>query len=154
MPELDPEPCTCSALRQAARRVSRWYDDALAPVNVGINQFSILARLDRLGRCTIQDLAASLVMDRSTLGHLLRPLEARDLLTLRPSERDRRSRVLELTGGGRALLAEARPLWASAQLTFERTFGPPATRDMRTTLKRVEALDLGPSRPSTETAAR
>ena len=114
MPALEPEPCTCAALRQAARRVSRWYDEALAPANVGINQFSLLARLDRLGPCTINELAASLVMDRSTLGHL----EARDLLTLRPCERDRRSRMLELTIEGRALLAEARPLWAAAQRTF------------------------------------
>src|SRR5207244_12483078 len=49
------------------------YDDALAPIGLGANQFSIMARLSLLGPTPIQDLARVLVMDRSTLGHLLRP---------------------------------------------------------------------------------
>jgi len=36
--------------------------------------YSILAKLDRFGRRTSRELASLLVMDRSTLGHLLRPL--------------------------------------------------------------------------------
>ncbi len=145
MATSDPETCTCAALRQATRHVSRRYDDALAPVGLGINQFSILARLDRLGPCAIRELAMSLVMDRSTLGHLLRPLQARGLLTLRSSEQDRRSRVLALTDEGRALLARARPLWAAAEVQFEQAFGTDALQQMRTTLERVETLDLTPN---------
>jgi DNA-binding MarR family transcriptional regulator len=57
--------------------VTKLYDDALAPVGLGGNQFSILARLSLGDPRTIQDLARLLVMDRSTLGHLLRPLEKR-----------------------------------------------------------------------------
>ena len=75
MSDVEPEVCNCAALRQAARRVTKLYDDALAPIGLGANQFSILARLSLVGPRTIQDLARLLVMDRSTLGHLLRPLE-------------------------------------------------------------------------------
>ena len=32
MSGLEPEICNCGALRQAARRVSKLYDDALAPI--------------------------------------------------------------------------------------------------------------------------
>ena len=38
-------------------------------------QFSILARLRRLGPMTINTLAAELVMDRTTLGRNILPLE-------------------------------------------------------------------------------
>src|SRR6266436_6352729 len=99
---LEPETCNCAALRQAARRVTRLYDEALAPTGLGVNQFSILARLSRVGRSTIQDVARLLVMDRSTLGHLLRPLEKRGLVKLEVSQRDRRSRMLVLTQTGDA----------------------------------------------------
>src|SRR5258708_13267750 len=80
MSDVEPEICNCGALRQAARRVTRLYDDALAPAGLGVNQFSILARLNLVGPTTIQDLARLLFTDRSTLGHLLRPLENRTLV--------------------------------------------------------------------------
>src|SRR6185295_11571068 len=92
-PFQEPEVCSCAALRQAARRVTRLYDDALAPTGLGVNQFSILARLSHVGASTIQDLARPLVMDRSTLGHLLRPLEKRGLVRLDVSDEDGRSRL-------------------------------------------------------------
>src|SRR6516165_873939 len=123
MSDVDPEICNCGALRQAARRVTRLYDEALAPVGLSTNQFSILSRLNRVGPSTIQDLARLLVMDRSTLGHLLRPLEKRGLVTLSASDKDRRSRVIVLTQAGKAAVAKARPRWAAAQRRFESTFG-------------------------------
>lgn len=132
--------CNCSALRQAARRVSRLYDAALAPLDLGINQFTILVRAQRLGTPTIQGLAKNLAMDRSTLGHLLRPLEARALLALRPSDTDRRSRVIAVTRDGADLIAKARPLWALAQHRFETAFGVSAALDLRAVLSRVEMI--------------
>src|SRR6267143_6983354 len=89
MSDVEAEICNCAALRQAARRVTRLYDEVLAPIGLGVNQYSILARLNRVGPSTIQELARLLVMDRSTLGHLLRPLEKRGLVTLKISDQDR-----------------------------------------------------------------
>src|SRR5208337_2882463 len=130
MSDLEPELCNCGALRQAARRVSKLYDDALAPIGVGVNQFSVLARLNRAGPSTIQELAQILVMDRSTLGHLLRPLERRGFVRLEVSDQDRRSRLIVLTPAGKAIVAKARPRWASAQRRFESTFGKEAALDL------------------------
>src|SRR6267378_2079804 len=135
MSDLDPEICNCGALRQAARRVTRLYDDALAPTGLGVNQFSILARLSLVGPSTIQDLARLLVMDRSTLGHLLRPLEKRGFVKLEVSEHDRRSRLVALTQAGKAAVDKARPRWAAAQRRFESTFGKEAALEFRTVLK-------------------
>lgn len=141
MPKLEPEICNCAALRQAARRVTKLYDEMLAPLDLGLNQYSILSRLARVGPSTIQDLAQLLVMDRSTLGHLVRPLEKRGLIRLDVPEHDRRSRVIALTAAGAALLDEARPRWSQAQRRFESTFGKAAALDLRTTLKGVAAAD-------------
>src|ERR1700712_1742352 len=122
----EPEFCSCGALRQATRHVTQFYDAALAPTALGLNQYSILSKLDRFGPMTIQALAQLLVMDRSTLGHLLRPLEGRDLLTLRTSEQDRRNRIVSLTEVGSTLFAKARPLWVAAERHFESRFGTEA----------------------------
>src|SRR6266567_429244 len=143
MSDLDPEICNCGALRQAARRVTKFYDDALAPIGLGVNQYSILARLNRVGPSTIQDLARLLVMDRSTLGHLLRPLEKRGLVKLEVSQRDRRSRMLVLTQAGKAAVAKARPRWAAAQRRFESTFGIEAALELRTVLKEIATAEFG-----------
>jgi len=143
MSDVEPEICNCAALRQAARRVTKLYDDALAPAGLGVNQFSILALLSLVGASTIQDLARLLVMDRSTLGHLLRPLEKRGFVKLEVSEQDRRSRVVALTPAGKAVVAKARPRWAAAQRRFESTFGKEAALDLRTVLKQVATADFG-----------
>jgi len=144
-PEVEPEVCHCSALRQAAWRVTRLYDDALAPTGMGVNQYSILARLAHVGPGTIQDLARLLVMDRSTLGHLLRPLEKRGLVRLQVSKQDGRIRVTALTPAGRAAVAKGRPLWAQAQRRFASAFGDKSALDLRTVLKKVAIADYGDS---------
>jgi DNA-binding MarR family transcriptional regulator len=143
MSDVEPEICDCTALRQAARRVTKLYDDALAPIGLGVNQLSILAQLSLVGRSTIQDLARLLVMDRSTLGHLLRPLEKRGFVKLEVSEQDRRSRVVALTQAGRAAVTKARPRWAVAQRRFESTLGKKAAVELRTVLKEIATAEFG-----------
>ena len=143
MSDVEPEICTCAALRQAARRVTKIYDDALAPIGLGVNQFSILVRLSLVGPSTVQDLARLLVMDRSTLGHLLRPLEKRGFVKLEVSEEDRRSRVVTLTQAGKAAVAKARPRWAAAQRRFESSFGKEAALELRTVLKEIATAEFG-----------
>ena len=135
--------CSCGALRQAARHVTRLYDEMLAPVGLGLNQYSILAKLARFGPSRIQDLAARLVMDRSTLGHLLRPLETRDLVSIGVSAKDRRGRVVDLTPTGGALMARATPLWARAETRFEEAFGTDQAHALRVMLRRATTTDLG-----------
>lgn len=138
-----PEICSCSALRQAARHVTRFYDDALAPVGLGLNQYSILSKLSRSGPKNLQDLADLLVTDRSSLGHLLRPLEKRGLLAIGVSEEDRRHRLITLTTAGAALVRKAKPLWAQAERRFARVFGADEALSLRTVLRQVTSLEFG-----------
>src|SRR4029079_9714291 len=87
-----PEECTCLAVRQAARHVTQFYDQLLAPSGLRTTQFSILAKLRRLGPITINALPAKLVMDRTTLGRNILPLEREGLIVIVPSSSDRRSK--------------------------------------------------------------
>jgi len=53
VPGASPEACNCAQLRKASRRVTRLYDDALAPIGLGANQYSILAQLNHAGPSAI-----------------------------------------------------------------------------------------------------
>jgi len=138
MPDVEPEICNCGAVRQAARCLTKLYDDALAPTGSSVNQFFILARLNLIGPNTIQALARLLVMDRSTL----RPLERRGFVKLEVFEQDRRSHTVALTQPGKAAMAKARPLWAAAQRRFESTFGKEAALELRSVLKEIAMAEF------------
>src|SRR5216684_3937143 len=110
--------CNCLALRQAARHVTQFYDQCLAPAGLPTTQLSILAKLKRLGPLTINALARELVMDRTTLGRTMLPLERDGLVTIVPGRSDRRSKELHLTKAGAERLGVASRLWTEAQVQF------------------------------------
>jgi DNA-binding MarR family transcriptional regulator len=137
-PALDSSECNCLALRQAARHVSQIYDGYLATEGLKGTQYSILSKLNRLGPLSINELAKSLVMDRTTLGRAVRPLERDKLLTIGAGN-DGRTRRLKLTPAGQAKLKSAMVKWREAQKEFELAFGVPEAADMRSVLRRVVA---------------
>lgn len=129
--------CTCGSLRKASRRISQFYDCALAPVGIKSTQFSILSEIERRsleGRVTMCELAVAMVMDRSTLGHNLRPLQRDGLLALRLGQDDKRKRYVELTRKGRSVLHRAQELWHRAEGRFEQIFGKQNALELRSVL--------------------
>ncbi len=134
--------CTCAAIRQAARRVTRLYDQALAPHGLRITQYPILVSLAINGPATIGVLAARMVLDRATLGHNLRPLLAGGLVAVETGA-DRRGRVVTLTPDGRDRLRAARPEWEAAQQAFDGAFGAEEAASLRATMGRVARLTVG-----------
>jgi DNA-binding MarR family transcriptional regulator len=144
-PESEPrlENCNCLAVRQAARHVTQFYDQYLAPAGLRTTQFSILAKLKRKGPLAINVLARDLVMDRTTLGRNILPLEREGLIEILPGKADRRSKTLHLTETGVERLRAAREGWAEAQTRFESIFGDARASELRTLLRAVSASDLG-----------
>jgi len=138
-----PEDCNCLAFRQAARHVTQFYDQFLAPTGLRSTQFSILAKLRRLGPLTINALAEDLVMDRTTLGRNILPLEREGLIAVVKGSADRRSKELHLTDAGAARLRAAVKGWARAQARFESAFGAKRASELRAVLHTVAASDLG-----------
>ena len=141
--ELRPELCNCLAIRQAARHVTQFYDQFLAPIGLRTTQFSILAKLKRLGPTPIKALARELVMDRTTLGRNILPLEREGLIAIVPARSDRRSKELDLTEAGTARLKSAVKKWTLAQAQFEAEFGNRRTLELRALLKAVTETELG-----------
>jgi DNA-binding MarR family transcriptional regulator len=133
----NPAGCNCLALRQAARHVSQFYDQFLAPSGLRTTQYSILARLQRKGAMTINALAAELVTDRTTLGRNLLPLQRDGLVAIGPGQSDRRSKEVQLTGAGAARLRAARKNWEEAQAQFETVFGVKRAKELRALLHEI-----------------
>jgi DNA-binding MarR family transcriptional regulator len=139
---LKPDLCNCLAIRKAARHVTQHYDRYLAPTGLRTTQFSILAQLNKLGPRTINELAAHLAMDRTTMGRNIRPLERDGLVAIAIDPRDRRSRALSVTDTGRERLAAARDKWQAAQAGFDTAYGVERALSLRETLAGVVAVDL------------
>jgi DNA-binding MarR family transcriptional regulator len=140
---LKPEICTCHALRQAARHVTQFYDQFLAPVGLRVTQLSVLAKLKGLGPMPVNALARELVMDRTTLGRNMLPLAREGLVAIVPGTTDRRSKELHLTSAGAERLKAAAKIWERAQTQFATAFGSKRTVELRALLREVSATELG-----------
>jgi DNA-binding MarR family transcriptional regulator len=126
-------------MRKASRRLSQLYDDAIASSGLKTTQFAILSELHRRSKRppTMAELADALVMDRSALGHNLRPLERDGFIALEESEADRRCRHVVATPAGQAKYREAKKLWQKAQDRFDHVFGKAKAAILRATLLEV-----------------
>jgi DNA-binding MarR family transcriptional regulator len=82
---------------------------------------------------------AELVVDRTTLGRNIRPLERDE-----SDPSDRRSKILRLTKAGDARFERAQKRWAEAQWHFERAYGGKQASQLREKLRAVVASELGP----------
>jgi DNA-binding MarR family transcriptional regulator len=78
-------------------------------------------------------------MDRTTLTANLKPLERRGLVETAPDPTDRRARLLRLTPAGRAVLAEAAPIWRHLHATIETALSDP--RHLRSELNLLSRSD-------------
>lgn len=154
-PDTWPKPdlCNCLALRQAARHVTQFYDQFLAEVGLRTTQYSILTKLRRLGPLSINALARELVMDRTTLGRNILPLQREGLIAVGKGRTDRRSKELQLTDAGLARLRGAIEGWAEAQGRFETAFGGERSSELRTLLHAVSATDLASADSPVQPAA-
>src|ERR1700682_1495331 len=141
-PAIPSPECNCLALRQATRHVTQFYDQCLASSGLRTTQLSILAKLKRLGPLTINALARELVMDRTTLGRTMLPLERDGLISIEDGTLDRRSKELHLTKAGTKRLRVARRLWSEAQMQFEAAFGGERASTLRNELRAVASSHL------------
>lgn len=139
------EACNCFAVRAAARHVTQFYDQCLAPTGLRTSQFSILAKLRRKGPLTINALAEDMVMDRTTLSRNLMPLERDGLIRIEPTASDRRSKELHLTKTGEKRLQEALKAWSQAQVRFEASFGTEQSAELRRLLRAVVSKPFSPT---------
>ncbi|MBS7704658.1 MarR family winged helix-turn-helix transcriptional regulator [Chelatococcus asaccharovorans] len=129
--------CLCLHVQRAARALARRFDEALRPLGLTNGQFSLLMSLNRPHPPAIGSVASLLAMDRTTLTAALKPLERRELLTIAPDPKDKRSRLLSLTADGKALLAQAVPIWKREHAIVDTLLGPDGSERLRNDLRQI-----------------
>ena len=127
--------CTCARLRKLTRRLTRIYDAHLAPQEIKVTQYSLLANAARAQR-TLSEFAAELEMDRSTLSRNLAPLAAQGWVTISVGA-DPRCRSIGVTAAGRRKLAAALPLWRKAQCEVEAALGTARVGELHREIERA-----------------
>lgn len=128
--------CACTALRKAARAVSRAYDDALSGTGMTIAQFSVLRHVARGGEMPLSRLAEALVMDRTSLYRALAPLERQGWIDTAQASHGR-ARIASLTEAGRAAMEGATEPWRKAQERLIGALGPGDWSQLETLLRGV-----------------
>ncbi len=131
---MKSDTCHCILLRKAARKVSSYYDEALAPLGVNIGQFSLLRNINRMAPVSLTELGARVELDRSTVGRNAKVLERMGLVAISTGE-DHREAMLTITEAGHAVLKAGAPLWDGVQETIEARLGPDKTEQLRELLK-------------------
>jgi DNA-binding MarR family transcriptional regulator len=111
--------CLCLHAQRAARTLSRRFDEALRPAGLTSGQFSLLNALNRSEPPSIGAAAQLLAMDRTTLTAALKPLERDGLVAVAADPKDRRNRLVRLTGKGQGALAAAVPIWRDLHAAIE-----------------------------------
>lgn len=142
--DVAQSPCYCAALRKAARRVSNFYDAHLKASGLKTTQLSLLGQLSLIQSLppTMNELSEYLVMDRSTLGHNLRPLLRRGWVALQPDAEDGRTRRVILTAKGARKFADSKKYWLKAQREYEEAVGKDAAVELRSAMSNLTRLDV------------
>jgi DNA-binding MarR family transcriptional regulator len=134
-------PLTCMGMhvRRASRVVTQHYDEALRPIGLVLNQFTLLVALHLAKAVSVTRLAQELCTDQTTLTRNLKLLEKRGLIAIAPG-RDRRVRLASLTPEGQHVLAQALPLWEQAQTVVQQRFGQQKTQALLSLLSDLTAI--------------
>ena len=129
-------PCACQNLRRLSRVVTRIYDQELRTAGLEITQFGLLTALAAVGEAKQKRLSAGFAMDSTTLTRTLGLLRKQGWVRARRGK-DRRERLLSLTGAGKRQMAMAQPHWERAEERLRNEVGDAGWRNMKETVFRM-----------------
>ena len=114
--------CACHKMREASRKITRRYDEALKPAGIKATQFPILAFIGLNEGVTLTELSSLLGMERTTFLRNLGPLERQGLIKTYDDGYGR-ARSAKLTAKGVTVMEKALPLWRQAQRSLRKRLG-------------------------------
>ena len=138
------DPCVCTALRKAARAVSRVYDEALADCGMSTAQFAVLRHVGRGEPLALSRLAEQLAMDRTSLYRALAPLETKGWVAIAAGPG--KSRVASLTAGGGIAMDVAEEEWRRVQTRITGAMGEAQWTALESALRTITSLARQESR--------
>jgi DNA-binding MarR family transcriptional regulator len=133
--------CLCLNVRQASRRVSKLYDEALRPLGLQVSQLTVLVATAMFGEggAKMGPIADALGLDRTTLTRNLRPLERQGWLRVARDPADGRARILLLTRAGERAIEKAFPFWEQSQKQLRALLGKGQADELRKNLMNVRS---------------
>jgi DNA-binding MarR family transcriptional regulator len=120
--KLQPLPCYCATLRQAARAVTTFYDEMLADSGISTAQYTMIQVLKTAPGLQTTEVGNLIGIDQTTATRTL-ALMKKSRLVASSQGIDRRERRWRLSPLGETLYREIQPKWESVQRTIERRLG-------------------------------
>lgn len=130
--------CLAVRVRLLNRLVTAACDEELRPHGVRVAQVNVLCAVANAGPVTPTDLAATLVMDKSTLSRDVEKLIARGWVETAAGD-DARSHTLTATAAGVAFLEEIHPHWLKTQKRLAAQLGPVFVASLSATVDQIWA---------------
>lgn len=132
--------CACLQLRKASRAVTQVFDEILRPSGIRATQLPVLVTLYTRQYSTVGRVAGELVMDRTSLTRLLKPLQNGGFIKSSRGK-DRRTRQVSLTTLGRQTVVNTIPLWEKAQAHIVTKLGERRWRRLHADLATVVSTE-------------
>ncbi|MBQ4649793.1 MAG: winged helix-turn-helix transcriptional regulator [Firmicutes bacterium] len=132
--------CLCINMRHITNVITKLYDKYLEPSGLTVSQYSLLRHIQRYQPCSIETLASSMFIDRTTISRTLKPLAPKGLFE-DISPENSRCHMYQLTEKGEQFVTEARKLWLQAQSKIETTLGPENTDALVALLSELSVLE-------------
>lgn len=132
-------PCYCVNFRHAANILTKYYDDALAEIQLTANQFFLLVSISQLEACNKSELAQYTRLDRTTIIRNLGVLRKKDLIEEVPGETKRNS-LIRLSERGTQSVAAGMVIWERLQAETQAAIGEEALPVLWQLLERIDQL--------------
>lgn len=126
-------------LKHAHRALEQRTGTALAGTGMTVRDLGVLRVIARGEAQSQQEVAAMLGIDPTSMVALLDALEDRGIVARRPSDRDRRRNVVELTVDGWNVFRQAEDRYAEAERAFTSNLGDAGAAVLRQALRSVLA---------------
>ena len=142
MSRIEPvhSPCYCVSFRHAAGVLSKYYDDALAPIQLTANQFFLLVSIVQLGGCNKTELAQYTRLDRTTIIRNLETLKRKGFVEEVPGA-TRRNNIVQLTETGECACREGNVIWKRVQRETRAVLGEEDLEAMWRLMANIDRLE-------------
>jgi DNA-binding MarR family transcriptional regulator len=127
--------CALFDVHRLARLLTGMYNARMKDVPLSISQYTLVTNIAALEPARVTEVAAAMLMDRTSVTRLIEPLISRGVLKMEQDEDDRRARNLTVTKKGRAELERSEDAWQSAQKEFYDIVGSEKWMLLRKTLR-------------------
>lgn len=137
-PRLERDAASLHSALSELIRVFQFRDrDLIGDRDISVTQYHALEAMEEGGALSLNDLAARLILDKSTTSRVVDALERKGLAGRSPNPNDRRALLLSVTEKGLALLEEIKADVLAEEKALLSEFEPAMRREMTRLIARL-----------------